>query len=59
MPKKTEIKTQTEDKVRDTSGKTLKYGKVEVTVFYSDNSPALQECIVRVLHSHMTEKPKI
>lgn len=45
--------------VRDTSGKTLKYGKVEVTVFYSDNSPALQECIVRVLHSHMTEKPKI
>lgn len=45
--------------VRDTSGKTLKYGKVEVTVFYSDNGPALQEYIVRVLHSHMTEKPKI
>lgn len=45
--------------VRDTSSKTIKCGKVEVTVFFSDNSPALQECIVRVLHSHMTEKPKI
>lgn len=45
--------------VRDTSGKILKYGKVEVTVFYSDNGPALQEYMIRVLHSHMTKKPKI
>lgn len=45
--------------VCDTSGKTLKCGKVEITVFYSDNGPALQERIVRVLHSHMTKKPKI
>lgn len=45
--------------VRDTNSKTLKCGKAEATVFYSDNGPALQECIARVLHSHMTEKPKI
>lgn len=45
--------------VRDTNGKSFKCGKVEVTVFYSDNGPALQECMISVLHSHMTEKPKI
>lgn len=45
--------------VHDASGKTLKCGKVEVTVFYSGKGPALQECIARVIHSHMTEKPKI
>lgn len=45
--------------VRDTSGTTLKCGRVEVTVFYSDNGPALQEFIAHVLHSHMTKKPKI
>lgn len=45
--------------VCDTNSKSLKCGKAEVTVFYSGNGPALQDCIVRVLHSHMTEKPKI
>lgn len=45
--------------VRDTSGKPLKCGNAEVTVFYSDNGPALQECVIRVLRSHMAKKPKI
>lgn len=43
----------------DTNSKPLKCGKVEVTVFYSSGGPALQECMIRVLHSHMTKTPKI
>lgn len=42
----------------DTNSKPLKCGKVEVTVFFPDDGPALQECMARVLHSHMTKKPK-
>lgn len=45
--------------VRDTGGKTFKCGKAEATVFYSNSGPALQDCMIRVLHSHMTEKPKL
>lgn len=45
--------------VHDTNGKPFKSGKVEVTVFYCDNGPALQEFIIHVLHSHMTKNPKI
>lgn len=45
--------------VCDTNSKTLKCEKAEVTVFYSSGGPALQECMIRVLHSHITEKPKI
>lgn len=45
--------------VRDSSSKPFKCGKVEVSVSYSKDGPALQECMAHVLHSHMTEKPKI
>ncbi len=45
--------------VPDTTSKILKFGKTEVTVFHSKAGPILQNQLICVLHSHMTEKPKI
>lgn len=45
--------------VCNTSSNPLKCAKAEVTVSYSKDGPTLQECMIRVLHFHMTKKPKI
>lgn len=40
------------------SEKTLKYGKAEITLSFSDSGPTLQKCIINILCSYMTKKLK-